>query len=432
MSGLSTRKRTIPFNYGGSTTTTIFPPFGSGVPSVVRSNLVALCHQVTTSTDTAYPGYLRYKKSAAKRGFSVPRIDLGSDFYTAYSRVEGGSQMTFTRTGIVPGSSLSVADALWVPQSVSMSPPVLLPSISGTELSNLYAYGATAISRCQPLKPISSVSNFLGELYRDGIPSFPGVELSPLKGLKRLPTKGSKEYLNLEFAIKPFVSDIRKFLVAAKKSDKLIRQLQAASGKGIRRKYVFPDEVTTVINAPFSSKPSGAADASWFTSGTVQSTTVTTVRRWFSGEFCYFFNINNSVQGRISRSISIANKLYGVRITPEVLWNLLPWSWALDWIANIGDVIANISAFSNDGLVMRYGYIMEHKTIVTTYTLSGYGLSARVSGSTTPITVRSVQERKVRLKASPYGFGVLDASLSARQLAIIAALGITRSGRYAK
>jgi hypothetical protein len=41
-------------------------------------------------------------------------------------------------------------------------------------------------------------------------------------------------------------------------------------------------------------------------------------------------------------------------------------------------------------------------------------------------TFRTVYNRRV--KAHPYGFGLTDANLSPRQLAILAALGMTHSG----
>jgi hypothetical protein len=50
-----------------------------------------------------------------------------------------------------------------------------------------------------------------------------------------------------------------------------------------------------------------------------------------------------------------------------------------------------------------------------------------ISLGTVGSEVRS--EWKERVRANPYGFGIDDISLSARQLAILAALGLTRGQR---
>jgi hypothetical protein len=118
-----------------------------------------------------------------------------------------------------------------------------------------------------------------------------------------------------------------------------------------------------------------------------------------------------------------AKKLLGIIPTPSTLWNLAPWSWATDWFLNTGDVISNLTDWATDGLVMRYGYMMEHTIVRDTYTLTKPGLSSpgvRVQ----PLTL--VTETKMRRKANPFGFGLTWSGLSPRQTAIAVALGLTR------
>jgi hypothetical protein len=116
--------------------------------------------------------------------------------------------------------------------------------------------------------------------------------------------------------------------------------------------------------------------------------------------------------------------LLGTRLTPEVLYNLTPWSWALDWIVDLGAVIGNISAFLADGLILQYGYIMQETVISDIYTLTGATCGNR------PVqlyqTLGTIQ--KLRRKATPYGFGLNPNAFSDRQWAILAALGLTLGG----
>jgi hypothetical protein len=112
-----------------------------------------------------------------------------------------------------------------------------------------------------------------------------------------------------------------------------------------------------------------------------------------------------------------AKKLLGIRLTPDTLWQLAPWSWAGDWVANTGDIITNVSNLGVDGLVMQYGYMMSHSSYEESTSFEYQGSNG---------FYRYVQETKKRVPASPYGFGLVFDGLSNHQKAIAAALGITR------
>jgi hypothetical protein len=135
--------------------------------------------------------------------------------------------------------------------------------------------------------------------------------------------------------------------------------------------------------------------------------------------------------GRLRRYEALANHLFGTRITPELVWNLAPWSWAFDWFTNAGDVIHNISLLGVDGLVLQYGYAMRSMNVkhemVQTVTSGLGGRNLGFGGLTSTRLVFT--ETKQRIRANPYGFGIDDLSLSGRQLAILAALGLTKGKR---
>jgi len=239
------------------------------------------------------------------------------------------------------------------------------------------------------------------------------------------------EYLNYEFAIKPTISDVLDFANVVKRHDKVLKQYLRDSGKNIRRSYRYPTErvVTTQVLSS-NARPSGPPSKYFPSGGVLSLETETSTDTWFQGEFCYYINLDDSTRGKLERHEAYANKLLGVRLNPELLWNLAPWSWTADWFSNAGDVFHNISAFSQDGLVMRRGYVMQKKYIRQTYSLIGY--TGQTGVPTPPLYQTFEFTRKVRLKASPFGFGKTDADLSPRQLAIIAALGLSHGGRLAK
>jgi hypothetical protein len=147
----------------------------------------------------------------------------------------------------------------------------------------------------------------------------------------------------------------------------------------------------------------------------------------------YHLEPHEGLLGRLDAYEQNANRILGARPSIETLWNLAPWSWLSDWWLDIGTVISNARLLGEDGQVLRYGYLMKHSKVRSTYRLNtGVEMYYTFTGGTKPaytgpITNIVTRETKERVKATPYGFGITLASLSAKQWAILGALGLTRA-----
>lgn len=329
------------------------------------------------------------------------------------------------------------------------------PTLALSARSSLYdlsAAGATAIARTTPTNPVSGAAVFAGEL-REGLPNILGSSLlrERTKALRTRNLNSAKaggrgvrgsgsEYLNVEFGWKPMMADLRKFAQGVKHHSKTIKQLHRDSGRLVRRRYHFPTETTSNTfpgDLPPVMVDGGSLDV-WFLSedpshghGTVSQ--VHKRRRWFSGAYRYFVPpVQDGWANNIDRWEAEANKILGSRLTPDVVWELAPWSWAVDWFSNTGDVLHNLNAFSKDGLTLEYGYMMEHTTFTSRVSVP-YGFLRM--GSKAPfihwVNEELSSETKYRIWAFPYGFGAGPASLTPRQLAVTAAIGVTQGGRVA-
>jgi len=98
----------------------------------------------------------------------------------------------------------------------------------------------------------------------------------------------------------------------------------------------------------------------------------------------------------------------------------------LDYFATFGILATNVSRFSSDGLVMKYGYLMRHSTSIRTYTQNGVVFANANPG---PFAITLKTERKERVRATPFGFGLNPNSFTGRQWAILAALALTKAPR---
>jgi hypothetical protein len=294
--------------------------------------------------------------------------------------------------------------------------------IAQTPSVTLNAFGTTAIARVIPTNPLAGLTTALGELRSEGLPLIPGVRTWRDKVLRA--RNAGDEYLNAEFGWLPLIRDIQTFASVVRRSGEIVAKYERESGKLLHRRFTFPTQLSSTGPTLTNDWPKPAAFSNiWVSQGVRSLTTITQDEVWFSGAFTYYL----PPQGSVARDVAIADKLLGARITPEVVWNLTPWSWAIDWFSNAGDVIHNVSRFMSDGLVMPYGYVMRKRTTSKEYTHTGavakqIGFNANV-GTLTQTLTTTVKERS---KATPFGFGQSFGSFTNRQKAILAALGLTR------
>lgn len=332
----------------------------------------------------------------------------------------------------VPGSRHYVYSGAIVPQDESVSSsnihwPVV-PRASDTELA---ALGTKAIALTIPTNPNVNLAAAMGELRNDGFAAIPSKAVAHAM-LKRYRLAGKaasvgSEYLNVVFGWKPFLSDIKDLRQSVRDSKIILDQYVRDSGKPIRRRFTFPSMKSTTITTLGAGSIRPAFAPFWYSdsSSVLVKQRDEHVRTWFSGCYTYFLDPGEVAQGKLIRAEQLANKLYGTRVNPEVIWELAPWSWAVDWAVNIGDILTNVSALQRDSLVIRWAYVMREHRITDTYTLFGPTFKTGMRG---PYSQSFTTVRKRRLKATPYGFGLTFDGFTTQQLAILAALGISRSG----
>lgn len=288
----------------------------------------------------------------------------------------------------------------------------------------ILADGTTAIARCEPTNPTFSSATFLGEL-REGAPKMIGSELFKKQVGKARAAGG--EYLNYQFGWKPTVSDARKFFKSVSGFAKETDTFAKRSGTNVRSGYDFePIEVEEEVVPPVQYWAIGNQIPNLYLQGNLLSNERRLVykrKTWFSGCFTYYLPPAEDLGGSLEWAAK-ANKALGIYITPEVLWNLAPWSWAADWFANTGDIVHNISQMAVNNLMLRYGYIMEHTVAEVHHRMTGT-LPVTEGNAYVSTNVVFGHEYKRRFRASPFGFGTNFDDISPFQWSIAGALGLS-------
>lgn len=303
-------------------------------------------------------------------------------------------------------------------------------------------WGSRLISSAIPTNPVANVAQSIAELLREGV-TLPGASfIHALRSRTGFLRSVGSEYLNVEFGWAPMVRDMENVFKAILQSRLILENLAKNSGLDVRRRRVLDKVVvsnnygvvstnkswrpptagsTSVTNALFIGYPPGPLK----NSGPLERTDLVTEQYSFSGAFSYYFENGSDPIEKLKGYEQRINALLGVRVlTPEVLWELAPWSWLADYFANFGHLATNVTRFSNDGLIMKYGYLMRHSVSKRIYTQNGVAFR---SGGPGPFAITLQLERKERVRGMPFGFGLNPNSFTTRQWAILAALGLTKA-----
>ena len=303
--------------------------------------------------------------------------------------------------------------------------------------SPMKAKGPTAISLTSPTNKTADLATNLAETMKEGLPSLYGMQTWKRRTADA--KSAGAEYLNHQFGWAPLVSEIKNVANAARHHRDIMSQYQNGEGRDTHRRFDFPSSSS---RSSFSNGAAYALEGPGhpnFISNAIPAaerrvTRVRESRCWFEG--CYTYGGPGKADN-FTRHLgygSNADHLLGLSLTPDTVWELTPWSWAIDWFSNAGDVINNVTNFGLAGLVMRYGYIMEESIDKVTVEIP-YTMFNKVKRQS-PLEYEPVKcgpascgvetVTKRRVAASPFGFSVGWEGLSPTQLAITAALGITK------
>lgn len=267
-----------------------------------------------------------------------------------------------------------------------------------------------ALARTNPGRAHVSVPNFIFEL-KDLL------QLLRIQGLNMVEL-AAHDNLSYQFAIKPMVSDLRKFLNFGSVVNKRIKNIKKLRDHGgLKRRY---SGGTYYIKAIDPSKLIGTVP------NMLARVVVTTKdERWVTIRWVPNPSVN--IPAEDEDLIKYTTKIVlGLDWRQQAIngWNAIPWSWLIDWFSNVGDFIQsqnNSVAMVNNSSVC----VMRHRTSRYYETfpdmpIGGWG------GWKTLTSASEVLENKQRFVSYPSPFATNLPFLSAKQLSILGSLAILK------
>lgn len=321
-----------------------------------------------------------------------------------------------------------------MPDASTLTPMWATSAVPWLELKGM---GASCIASALPTVPEASLATTIGELLilQDirGLPDVPGSKTLDLWSIgKRRDSNANlkslaDDWLNWQFAILPTIADFKDLIDAARSSNQRVAQLYRDNGRGIRRRFALPEEVETSESTVSGVYPAAQKTYNWashFSTGQLRTERVIKRNVWFSGKFSYTLT-----QAGIKWMDDFLDIDRAIGLIPrgDTVWQLIAWSWLIDWVSNAQDVVLNASYLGRDGLKLDYGYVMCETTLTETQTWTG-SFTARSGLAKSPFEISQSRRTvtKQRLRASPWGFNVDWPDFTPRQLSILAALGVSR------
>jgi hypothetical protein len=280
-------------------------------------------------------------------------------------------------------------------------------------------------NRAKPDKPLMNGFAAAFEAMRDTPQLLRSGFINPKKPLATI----GNYWLAEQFGWKPLLQDVRNFVVNHFKAKDLLDQLIRDNGKPVRRRVAIAPVMNDFgvstftgyryieqgfVTQAYASEPVGKFH---WTQG---------YDCWLSGTFRYW--LPEGPQDWRWRANMLAT-IFGLYPSPAQVYKLIPWSWLTDWFTSAGAVVDNM-----------FGSIAERSAADFCYTMckAWYQRDASVeaqfwgsnSFDSDPITVRASStmrtETKVRMKSTPFGFGMKVGDLTPMQLSILGALGSSR------
>lgn len=150
------------------------------------------------------------------------------------------------------------------------------------------------------------------------------------------PARIAGSYVEYKFGYAPMVSDLQKLFQLPKTIEDRIAQLNF-----LRTKEKV-SRTRTVWSADREADPTTVTPISWY--GGFQTTCLVTRRTSIDVQVTSSWRIQDSINSLTDPEMaSLAWKL-SLGLTPQAIisqgWDLLPWSWLIDWFTNFGDFIS--------------------------------------------------------------------------------------------
>jgi len=256
------------------------------------------------------------------------------------------------------------------------------------------------------------------------------------------PKNAADHFLNHSFGWIPFIKDLNDVVDNVIDRQARLERIKFENGKWIRRRAIlvnqngddpvggwsgsgvhgyWPANVYP-LNDCFSGTPTWKFTNKWSSYGTAV------------GAFRYYlpyFDSQSPSYGGILGPLQRDLKLHGALLNPVHVYKATPWTWLVDWFTDTGRTLSALNDQYADNIAASY-FFLSHRDYQEITCEQYLPFNSASGGAKTLRWTRIIDVKQRKRAETPFGFGPSWESLSPKQLAILGALGLSRSKGLAR
>jgi hypothetical protein len=261
---------------------------------------------------------------------------------------------------------------------------------------------------------------------------YPGKSLATFQKPLREWFRGAADsYLQASFNILPLLSDIAGIQKAISRTERRINDFITRAGCFQRKHFtVFLNEGERDLTDSFEVPATGFTTEGDLHGTTLKVTRYSNLVSKFHAEIEFNYNYTR-YQIEHARLLSLLDAV-GINFNPAIIWNAVPWSFVVDWVAGVGQWLnkQRIGLMDPQINIHRYLWSIQRARVIrmgrqSVNSVYGYGGAPYITSPT--VLSPAISEFSFRRNSGlPSEGSIITSGLSIKEFSLAAALVIAR------
>jgi hypothetical protein len=240
----------------------------------------------------------------------------------------------------------------------------------------------------------------------------------------------SDDFLNYNFGISPFFSDLFEMWKTLKGLTKRLDYLERHAGKVLRRHGSRDLDIDTehrIYNGTYAMKAAFGVPMGYDPIGKFRIDSYYEYKPRYHMTIEYYYTLPKV--GALRRHLRALMDALGIRMDPSVIWNAIPYSFVVDWVLDVGGFLRN---FTPTDLDMQVVILDASHSVKWSHVVDVTGESPIGPSSATYVRENLFSEERnyyERARFIPKWFAILAEAPSIMQFTLGGALAISNDKR---
>lgn len=284
--------------------------------------------------------------------------------------------------------------------------------------------GLSSINSILELKDIKSiiplalkVKNTLNSLPQLLNAALQGQRMGLRKTLKRVVNTSADLKLNYEFAIRPMIGDLQALWSAMADARKAVDLLLKNEGKDLISHCRLPLDALSKSTKTTYTVPIGSGFSHRIRLYNLSEA-------WYTATLRYRYTFAD-LQREQAHVRGLMDRL-GVNLNPAIIWNAIPWSFAVDWVLKVSNFLEQFQVKMLEPKVEILGFVHSRKISYQVHVLRRMDLAGGQVGNDATVETYEKVVFERRPFVPNYYTALMQSGVSSRELILASSLLVSR------